>query len=230
MRWRGGRKPARPDTGAGPPGIPDRVLEAADRDLLAVVEAAARDASRRAGAQLACRLGCTECCIGPFPINRLDARRLRRGLEALAARDPGAAGTIRRRAAEAIGAFRADFPGDPTTGRLSGDEDAEDRFFETHAGVPCPVLDPATGACLLYEHRPISCRTYGPPVRFGGRDLPPCRLCFVGAPPAAIERCRVEPDPDRIEDAILDRLRKTDGDDRETIIAFAVAPDPGPRR
>jgi Fe-S-cluster containining protein len=229
MRWRGGRRPAPTGPGAPPHGVPDGVLEGADRDLLAVVEAAQREAARRAGSQLACRLGCTECCVGPFPINGLDAWRLRRGLEALAARDPEAAAAIRRRAAEAIRAFGADFPGDPATGRLSGDVKSEDRFFEAHADVPCPVLDPATGACLLYEHRPISCRTYGPPVRFGGRDLPPCRLCFVGAPPSEIEPCRVEPDPDGIEDAILERLRKG-GDDRETIIACAVAPDPDAQR
>jgi len=27
--------------------------------------------------------------------------------------------------------------------------------------VPCPLLDPARGACLVYEARPIACRTYG---------------------------------------------------------------------
>lgn len=27
--------------------------------------------------------------------------------------------------------------------------------------VTCPLLDPATDACLLYAHRPVACRTYG---------------------------------------------------------------------
>jgi Fe-S-cluster containining protein len=25
----------------------------------------------------------------------------------------------------------------------------------------CPFLDPAAGNCLIYEHRPVACRTYG---------------------------------------------------------------------
>ncbi|MBN8730406.1 MAG: YkgJ family cysteine cluster protein [Acidobacteria bacterium] len=27
--------------------------------------------------------------------------------------------------------------------------------------VVCPLLDEATGACLVYEQRPVACRTYG---------------------------------------------------------------------
>ena len=27
--------------------------------------------------------------------------------------------------------------------------------------VVCPMLDPATGACPVYMHRPVACRTYG---------------------------------------------------------------------
>ncbi len=27
--------------------------------------------------------------------------------------------------------------------------------------VICPLLDKAKGACLIYAHRPIACRTYG---------------------------------------------------------------------
>ena len=29
------------------------------------------------------------------------------------------------------------------------------------APVTCPLLDPATGACPVYAHRPVACRTYG---------------------------------------------------------------------
>ena len=29
------------------------------------------------------------------------------------------------------------------------------------APVTCPLLDPASGACPVYAHRPIACRTYG---------------------------------------------------------------------
>lgn len=44
------------------------------------------------------------------------------------------------------------------------------------------------------------------------------------APPGEVERCRVEPDPDGLEELLLGRLEKAGDDDHETIIAYAVAP------
>jgi Fe-S-cluster containining protein len=198
----------------------------ADRDLLESVDGSIASAARRAGEHLVCRAGCSECCIGPFPINRLDAWRLEEGMAALKQRDPARASAVRERARRTVAAFAPTFPGDPETGRLSGKEAAEDRFFEAQSAVPCPVLDPATQTCDLYEHRPLSCRTYGPPVTFGGEKLPPCRLCFTAAAPQAVEECRVVPDRHGLERAILDRMKRDGGDDGETIIAWAVAEAP----
>lgn len=48
-----------------------------------IVDAALAEAVRKAGTQLACRPGCTDCCIGSFPISEQDAARLRQGLAAL---------------------------------------------------------------------------------------------------------------------------------------------------
>jgi Fe-S-cluster containining protein len=178
-------------------------------------------AAKICGASLACRPGCTECCIGPFNISALDADRLRRGLDELARRDPARAEAIRERAREACAAFAPDFRGDPATGALSGDEAAEDAFCDAHAARPCPALDPATGYCDLYAHRPIGCRSYGPPMRIEGVDLPPCRLCFVDAPPAAIEACRTTLDCGSLEDPLEETARDA-GSPAETLIAFAL--------
>lgn len=186
-----------------------------DRLLLRAVDGALSEAARRAGAHLACRPGCTECCHGPFPINRLDALRLQEGLAELAVRDPERAAAVLERARTQLPPLREEFPGDPATGVLADDDEA---YFTRHGGLPCPVLDPETGRCDLYDHRPITCRTFGPPVRIGDEDLPPCRLCFVGAGEETVEACRVEPDPEGLEDRLLDDLG-----DEETLIAFAVA-------
>jgi len=208
--------------------IARRNLLRADADLTGAVDAVIAGAARRAGPQLVCRAGCSECCIGPLPITRLDAWRLREGLEALRQSDPARAAVIQERARAAVERLRQDFPGDAERGLLRGDEQAEDRLLERHSDMPCPVLDPATQTCDLYAHRPISCRTYGPPVRFNGQDLPPCRLCFTTAAPEAVEASRVEPDKDGLERAILQRLKRDDGESRETLIAWAVL-DPGSR-
>jgi Fe-S-cluster containining protein len=197
-----------------------------DGQLLRRVDATLGAAARRAGAQLACRLGCTECCIGPFPITWLDARRLAACLRELGEREPKRAAVIAKRARAARRALRQGFPGDPTSGRLTEDEAARERFFDQHSEQPCPALDPRTGACELYAARPLTCRSYGPPVRIGNEDLPPCRLCFVGAGARTLERCRVEIDAGGLEDRLLQRLlRAGEPAGAETLVAFALSSD-----
>jgi Fe-S-cluster containining protein len=87
--------------------------------------------------------------------------------------------------------------------------------------LPCPALDPTTGSCDLYSHRPLSCRSYGPPVRVGSQNLPPCQRCFVGSAEEA-ETCRALLDPEGKEDALLRDLAAR-GLEGETIVAFALA-------
>jgi Fe-S-cluster containining protein len=212
------RGPTAPGTVRG-----KRTWEAADRRLLQVVDGALVEAARLAVTEagsswLACRPGCTECCHGPFPINRLDAHRLRAGLAELVAGDSVRAAALTARAREQLPLLRDGFPGDPQSGVLADDDEAADVFFTRHGSLPCPVLDPQTGRCELYAHRPLTCRTFGPPVQIGESALPPCRLCFQGATLEIVEACRVEPDPHGLEDRLLARLG-----DEETLIAFAVA-------
>lgn len=144
-------------------------------------------------------------------------------MENLRSRDPQRAETIRRRARESWTVLRAGFPGDPSAGRLHEEPEEDEAYYARHEALLCPALDPERGLCDLYEARPVSCRTYGPPVRIGSDLAPPCRLCFTEAAPAQIERCRVEPDPDRLEEVLLARFREEIGEDRETFVAFALA-------
>lgn len=192
-------------------------LERRDHELLARLEEALAAAARRAGRHLACRPGCIECCVGPFPITMLDAWRLRRAFCDLAVREPERAAAIRRRAEQAAALMRPEFPGDPQSGLLAEDEEARERFFQRFSALPCPVLDPATGLCELYEARPISCRTFGLPVRIGEENLPPCRLCFREAAAEEIEACRVMVDPEGLEDGLLEETGEA-----ETVIAMAL--------
>ncbi len=202
----------------------EREFDEADRELLRVVDGAFDEGAGRAGAACACRIGCTACCIGPFPITRLDARRLRRGFDRLAQRDPETASRVRERAREAAAAMSADYPGDAETGVLGPDEHAEEAFCERHASMPCPALDPETGRCDLYEARPISCRTYGPPVRVGDELLAPCDLWFKTPDGARhSEACRVTIDPDGLEAELLDEVEAFERRTGETIVAFALS-------
>jgi Fe-S-cluster containining protein len=190
-----------------------------DRGLIQIVDSALSDAARRSGQWLVCRAGCTPCCVGAFAINQLDAARLRRGLAELAARDPERAENIRQRAHDAVERLEPDFPGDPATGILEESDEANRRFSSFANDEPCPVLDPATGKCELYESRPMTSRVFGPPV-LSENGLGVCELCFNGASDEEIAACEMKPDPDDLESELLKNLQEATGLRGETIIAF----------
>ncbi len=193
-----------------------------DRRFLDRIDRVMHDAAARAGDRWGCGPGRTDCCIGPFPIHLLDARRLLRGLDALRRVDPERAAAIAGRASEAAGSLREGFPGDAAAGVLDDDDDAQQAYFTRHETLPCPALDPASGRCELYAARPWTCRTFGPPIRIGGEDLPACPFCFAPCSAEETEALRVEPDPEGLEDALVDRLERDEGVAGETIIAFAL--------
>ena len=153
-----------------------------DSSLVQIVDAALASAAGRAGAWLYCHAGCSPCCHGVFEISALDGERLRAGL-AEAAED--VRGRVLARVAEARAKLGPFYPGDVATGVLSADEEAVELFEEWAHADACPVLDPATQTCDLYAHRPVLCRTFGPPIRNDHEDaeagLAICELCFQGA-------------------------------------------------
>jgi Fe-S-cluster containining protein len=87
--------------------------------------------------------------------------------------------------------MKRDFPGNAEAGALTESAEWREWFFARHQGLACPVLDEASGECLLYEHRPICCRIYGPLIEIGGQTSEPCRLCYAGATPAEIAATKV---------------------------------------
>lgn len=200
------------------------MLPSRDRELVQIVDAALADAARRSGEWLVCRKGCTECCIGVFAINQLDAARLRHGLAELERQDPQRADRIRHRARQSVARIARDFPGDADTGLLGEDQQSEDRFLDFANDEPCPVLDPETGACDLYASRPLTCRVFGPPVRSGPEGgLGVCHLCFHGASPEEIAACEMQVDPDDLETKLLQELEESNQLQGKTIVAFCLA-------
>lgn len=202
--------------------MPSRQVPAGDSTLIQIVDAALTDASRRSGEWLVCRPGCTQCCVGVFAINQLDAARLRQGLVDLDKSDQPRARAIRERARASINRLSAEFPGNAKTGVLDEGPEAEERFAEFANDEPCPVLDPATGLCDLYQARPMTCRTFGPPVR-SDEGLGVCELCFHGASDEQISACELVADPEDLESALLLNLEKKKGVRGRTIVAFAVS-------
>ena len=204
-----------------------------DAQLVQIVDAAFADAARRSGEHLVCRPGCTQCCHGAFAIGPLDALRLRAGMTELTATDPVRASAVAERARAYLAEFGPSFPGDPKTGILSTDEDAQEAFDDFANDAACPALDPFTGLCDLYSARPMTCRVFGPPVKMrpeaepdsaAEEGLAVCELCFTHATPEEVLAGEMKV-PHEEEATVLAELQAIQpGSVGETIVAFCLVP------
>lgn len=199
-------------------------LPPADSALVQIVDAHLADAARRAGPMLACRIGCTQCCHGAFPINMLDVLRLRAGIRELHLSDPLTADAVEHRARVWIAEHGKRFPGDLETGLLAAEDESEGGFEDFSADAACPALDPATGRCDVYAWRPMTCRVFGPPVRTvdetGEEGLGHCELCFIGASSEQVADCEMQV-PHELEEKLVEEATGEAGAG-ETVVAFAL--------
>ena len=195
-------------------------------DLIQIVDTAVADAYRRGGHHLVCKPGCSQCCIGVFPIAHEDAERLRKGLAALEQTDPEKSNRIRTRVKNSLARLDPWFPGDLTTGILNEDHEAAILFEEFANDEPCPVLDLDHGTCDLYESRPILCRTFGPPMRTAGDNgevnLATCELCFIHATTEEIAACELDPTIPAQEQASNEAYNAAHNLHGQTLIAYAL--------
>jgi Fe-S-cluster containining protein len=190
--------------------------------LIQIVDRAVADAYLRGGAHLVCRPGCSQCCIGVFPIAHQDAARLREGLALLSRTDPARAARVQERTAASLTRLDPWFPGDRTTGILADDYEASILFEEFANDEPCPALDLEHGTCDLYEHRPILCRTFGPPARTEENNLATCELCFIRATTEEIAAAELDPAIPAQEAASNEAFNTEHSLHGETLVAYAL--------
>lgn len=182
-------------------------------ELVQIVGQTMAEAQTRGGSWIVCRPGCAECCLGTFAISRTDAQRLAEGLDHLAQHDPARAARVRHRAQSFLARFASTFPGNPESGLLDNSPEAAERFETFGEDVPCPALDPVAQTCDLYTHRPITCRTFGPAIRYPEGEIRACELCYQGATEQQIDTAAVPLAP-----VHLSELQEA-----HTIAAFALA-------
>ena len=165
--------------------------------------------------EVPCRLGCTSCCIGPFPITLLDVQTLQQGLAGL---PPDHRRHIEQRAIEQTSAMEAAFPQLTQTDLLDKWTDRDiDRLATAFHHHPCPALS-ADGRCGVYSHRPLVCRSMGIPIEDQGLAQGACEIqTFIPIVrlPAAF---REEENRLAQEEAVsLDRLRQATGSTGEEV-------------
>lgn len=114
---------------------------------------------------LPCTHGCSDCCVGLFPVTILDRLEIQRGLRSLADEHRK---RIEWTAAEQVTALTVAAPQLSTNRFIDQWTERDiDRVIERFEAWPCPALEP-DGTCGLYEFRPLVCRSMGVPQDDGG--------------------------------------------------------------
>jgi Fe-S-cluster containining protein len=141
-------------------------------------------------ARIACRRGCSACCRGLFDITLLDALYLRRGFDQLAeeVRD-----RLRLKAMARLEPITRRWPLFTSPWLLNPIPETDwDDIMPDDDETPCLLLS-EEGGCLVYEHRPMTCRLNGIPlIDTGGEELfdEYCTLNFVDCDPLLLEELR----------------------------------------
>jgi len=141
-----------------------RILDRADDFFRSVAESQPQN--------LQCGRGCSLCCYGLFEIGSGDVPLIAEGLEKL---HPSRRKMIIRRSQEIVESSKH-----PDLRNCSSD--VKEAFFERTASTPCPNLN-ERGECLMYDNRPLVCRTFGLPLRNADEYIGDiCELNFTAAP------------------------------------------------
>lgn len=132
---------------------------------------------------IACRNGCSECCRGLFDITLLDAFYLKRGFDKL---PEHLKIELVRTASRRLELLSEVNPAFVQPWLLNGiPEDDWEELMPEEDDTPCLLLS-ATGGCLVYDFRPMTCRLNGIPlIDASGEELFDewCTLNFTGEDP-----------------------------------------------
>jgi Fe-S-cluster containining protein len=134
-----------------------KILERADAHFASVMGSQPQN--------LQCGAGCSLCCYGLFEIGSGDVPVIAEGLEKM---HPARRKKVIQRALEI----------EQINLREVSPEEKE-AYFDRTQSTPCPNLD-ENGLCMMYEHRPLVCRTFGLPLREGRKYVGDvCELNFT---------------------------------------------------
>lgn len=137
------------------------ILDRADQHFASVM--------RTQPQNLQCGAGCSLCCYGLFEIGSGDVPVIAEGLANL---HPSRRKKVIRRALDIV-----ESTAHPNLRECTPAE--KEAFFDRTQATPCPNLDDQ-GLCMMYDHRPLVCRTFGLPLREGRKyvgDI--CELNFT---------------------------------------------------
>lgn len=164
---------------------------AAYRRLLAEVDAWFARCQAAYPREIRCVDGCSGCCRGLFDITLLDARLLRTGFDRLPATTRSA---VLEKAHQRLTELQQLWLGFGPPYLLNHLPDSDWTAMPEDDPTPCPLLD-AHGRCLVYEWRPMICRTHGlPQIDLHGEIFSEewCTRNFVAGDPRQLPALRAD--------------------------------------
>jgi Fe-S-cluster containining protein len=158
--------------------------------LLSEVDLWFASCRERYGDLIVCGRGCSACCRGLFDITLLDALNLRRGFDLL----PDAIqAEVRKRALARLNEIETRWPRFTDPWLLNTIPEEEwDEIMPEDDETPCVLLS-ERGSCLVYDHRPMTCRLNGIPLMDrSGEELFDdwCTMNFIGRNPRELPDLR----------------------------------------
>jgi Fe-S-cluster containining protein len=159
-------------------------------ELLHEVDTWFQECSRHYPSKIACHSGCSSCCRGLFDITLLDALYLKQGMDTLAR---PLRKRISRKADKRLEHISLQYSIFVEPWILNTIPEAEwDPLMPEEDETPCLLLDSA-GRCLVYDHRPMTCRLNGIPlIDVSGEQLFDewCSLNFTTGNPLLLDKLR----------------------------------------
>jgi len=139
---------------------------------------------------IACHRGCSACCRGLFDITLLDALYLRSGFDRL---PNSLQHEIRLKAMSRLNEITDTWPEFSAPWLLNPIPESEwDDIMPEDDETPCVLLS-EEGTCLVYDHRPMTCRLNGIPlIDISGEELFDdwCTLNFIDQDPCGMADIR----------------------------------------
>jgi len=147
------------------------------------------ESMEHAGEQIACHQGCSGCCRGLFEISLLDACLLQQGFKLLETEKQAQILDKARNRLNALQLIWPEFQHPFILNRLPHNDWQE---MPEEDETPCPLLAD-DGLCLVYAHRPMTCRLHGlPNIDTSGESFSDdyCSLNFTACNPLLLTELR----------------------------------------
>ena len=165
-----------------------------------------------------CKQGCNDCCFAVFEMHPVEAVLIARSFATLLKRKERR--EIIRRAEKARDRLRAM---EEKFARESGTPESQERMLAiSRERLECPLH--FKGGCVLYGHRPITCRVYGVPTAIRGKGATCGRSGFEpGARYPTVNLDIVDRRLQEISRAMLAEVAGIDIEDRRLLVSMGEA-------